>query len=47
MEQIVSEASNFLWGLWAIGILMILGILMTISSRGIQVRRFGLLCAWS
>jgi len=42
MDGLISEVSNFLWGIWAIGILMLLGVLMTLSSKGIQFRRFTL-----
>ncbi|MEE2708666.1 MAG: amino acid carrier protein [Gemmatimonadota bacterium] len=42
MDGLISEVSNFLWGIWAIGILMLLGLLMTVSSKGIQFRRFTL-----
>lgn len=42
MAELIADVSDFLWGLWAIGILMVLGLLMTISTRGIQFRRFGL-----
>ncbi|SVD96735.1 uncharacterized protein METZ01_LOCUS449589, partial [marine metagenome] len=42
MDGLISEVSNFLWGIWAIGILMLLGLLMTLSSKGIQFRRFTL-----
>lgn len=40
MNNLVESISNFLWGPWTVGLLVIIGFAMTIASRGIQFRKF-------
>ena len=40
MADLIADISDFLWGIWTIGLLVIVGLLFTISSRGIQFRKF-------
>lgn len=41
MTEFAANLADFIWGKWTISLLILVGIIMTISSRGIQFRRFG------
>ena len=38
--NLVTQLSDFIWGRWTIALLVVVGIVMTIYSRGIQFREF-------
>jgi AGCS family alanine or glycine:cation symporter len=39
--ELIARLTNLVWGRWTIALLVVLGIVMTLYSRGIQFRQFG------
>ena len=42
MSDFAATISDFIWGPWTIALLVLVGIAMTVFSRAIQIRKFGL-----
>ena len=41
MDAVLRAISDFMWGPWTIGVLAVLGLMLTVASRGVQFRKFG------
>ena len=41
MDEVLRVISDFMWGPWTIGVLAVLGLMLTVASRGVQFRKFG------